>query len=183
MSFTTKDSGVRETFSTGAKRDTGEKHNFAEVPPAVLAAVQAAATGRDIVIDVCSPIPDLNSVNPEELRYDLIPQLALDRLAALYGRGAKKYDDNNWLKGMPIDRVAASLLRHVYAMLWGDTGEDHAAAAIWNVIAFMVYEAGVQSGVYPKELVGRFGLFGKIHKALQDFDSEELADHLHIRKV
>lgn len=73
-------------------------------------------------------------------RYDLIPVEMLERLAMLYARGAEKYDEDNWKKGIPIQRVQASLLRHYFAWVQGDRTEDHLAAVIWNAACIMYYE-------------------------------------------
>jgi hypothetical protein len=73
-------------------------------------------------------------------RYDLIPPLPLLRLAELYARGAEKYDDHNWAKGMPTSRILASLLRHIEAYRSGDTTEDHLAAVAWNAFALMHFQ-------------------------------------------
>jgi hypothetical protein len=98
--FVTKDSGERQTFSTGARRDT--------------------QTDKD--------------------RYDLIPTHALRRVAGLYARGAEKYDDNNWQKGIPFSRCMASLERHLHQFKQGDIDEDHLAAVVWNALAIMHYQ-------------------------------------------
>jgi len=73
-------------------------------------------------------------------RYDLIPPGPLERLAMLYTRGAEKYDEHNWTKGIPVSRCIASLLRHVYQFIKRDTDEDHGAAIIFNVMCIMHYE-------------------------------------------
>lgn len=73
-------------------------------------------------------------------RYDLIPPVPLKRLADLYARGAEKYDDHNWAKGMNTSRILASLLRHIEAYRLGDKTEDHLAAAAWNAFAIMHFE-------------------------------------------
>lgn len=73
-------------------------------------------------------------------RYDLIPPLPLRRLAELYARGAEKYDDHNWAKGMPTSRILASLLRHVEAYRAGDRTEDHLSGVAWNAFAIMQFE-------------------------------------------
>lgn len=98
--FITKDSGAREEYTSGAKRDTQE--------------------GKP--------------------RYDLIPPGPLKRLAELYARGAEKYDDWNWTKGMPASRFIASAMRHMEAYRGGDTDEDHLAAVAWNVFAVMFFQ-------------------------------------------
>jgi hypothetical protein len=58
----------------------------------------------------------------------------------LYARGAKKYGDRNWQKGIPDERVYASLLRHAYAAIQGDITEDHLAAVVFNAFALMYYQ-------------------------------------------
>lgn len=98
--WVTKDSGEREQFDSGAKRDT--------------------QAGKP--------------------RYDLIPTHALKRIAGLYARGADKYDDNNWHKGIPYSRCLASLERHLQQWKQGDRDEDHLAAVVWNALAIMHYE-------------------------------------------
>lgn len=73
-------------------------------------------------------------------RYDLIPPKGLKRVAELYARGAEKYDDNNWRKGMPSSRVMASLMRHQEAYRAGDRDEDHLAGIIFNALALIEFE-------------------------------------------
>jgi hypothetical protein len=96
----TKDSGQRDEFETGARRDT--------------------QVGKD--------------------RYDLIPVSALKRLAGLYARGAEKYGEGNFEKGIPFSRVYASMFRHMMQWREGDRTEDHLAAVAWNAFALMFYE-------------------------------------------
>lgn len=74
-------------------------------------------------------------------RYDLIPPHALWRVAMLYARGAQKYGENNWQKGIPSQQMLASAMRHMEAYRRGDETEDHLAAVAWNVLALMQYEA------------------------------------------
>lgn len=99
-SFVVKDSGERQEFETGAKRDT--------------------QTGKP--------------------RYDLIPPLALKRVADLYAKGAIKYDEHNWTKGMPLSRFLASMMRHAMQFSMGDKDEDHLAAVIFNALAIMHFQ-------------------------------------------
>jgi hypothetical protein len=99
--FVVKDSGERETFETGARRDT-------------------------------------NSNKP---RPDLFSPFALERLAWVYARGAEKYGDRNWEKGMPLSRYLASAERHLMQFKQGDTDEDHLAQAAWNLCAILHHQA------------------------------------------
>jgi len=73
-------------------------------------------------------------------RFDLIPPAPLERLAMLYARGAEKYDEHNWVKGIPVSRCMASLMRHVHQFYKGDKDEDHGAAILFNVMCIMHYE-------------------------------------------
>jgi len=73
----------------------------------------------------------------DKARFDLVPNGPLTRLAQLYARGAVKYGDNNWQKGMPISRYYASMLRHAFQWAAGDTEEDHLAAVVFNTFAIM----------------------------------------------
>lgn len=122
--FQTKDSGARENFDTGARRDTQE--------------------GKP--------------------RYDLIPVAALERLAGLYARGADKYGDYNWARGIPVTRNIASLERHLKQYIAGERDEDHLAAVAWNAFAIMHYEA------YPQ-------LYGHLFD-LPDFTADTIEEAL-----
>jgi hypothetical protein len=85
-------------------------------------------------------------------RFDLVPVEPLERLANLYGAGAIKYGDWNWQKGMPLLRMYASLLRHVFAWRNGDRTEDHLAAVVFNAFGIMWTEQAIKDGKLPKEL-------------------------------
>lgn len=73
-------------------------------------------------------------------RFDLLPTQLLFRLAQHYERGAVKYDDRNWEKGMSISRCIDSALRHITKYIAGWNDEPHLDAAIWNLAAVMFYE-------------------------------------------
>lgn len=83
----------------------------------------------------------VRDVDINKPRYDLIPPHALWRVAMLYARGAQKYGENNWQKGIPSQQMLASAMRHMEAYRRGDDSEDHLAAVVWNVLAMMQYEA------------------------------------------
>ena len=73
-------------------------------------------------------------------RCDLLPACSLLRLAKHYEAGAKKYEDRNWEKGIPISVMIDSGLRHIFKYLDGQTDEDHLAAAAWNILGAMWME-------------------------------------------
>lgn len=85
-------------------------------------------------------------------RYDLVSPIMIDRLAKLLERGAVKYDDRNWEKGMPLSVYMDSGMRHLYKYLEGHTDEDHLIAAIWNLQALLHIEEMVNRGKLPKKL-------------------------------
>lgn len=77
--------------------------------------------------------------NEGKARFDLIPTELLTRLAELYERGARKYDDDNWRKATTpkeINRFKESAWRHFVQWSSGQDDEDHGVAAIWNIISY-----------------------------------------------
>jgi hypothetical protein len=99
-SFEVKDSGSRQEFETGARRDIQE----------------------------------------DKPRPDLLSPFSLERVAWVYARGAEKYGDRNWEKGMPYSRYLASAERHLMAFKQGLVDEDHLAQAAWNLLAILHHQ-------------------------------------------
>ena len=66
-------------------------------------------------------------------RFDLLPMCVLMRLAKHYEKGAIKYKERNWEKGIPAHSFADSAMRHLVKYLDGWIDEDHLIAAIWNL--------------------------------------------------
>jgi hypothetical protein len=109
------DSGERQSFQTGAVRDT----------------------------------------QTQKGRYDLLPPYAIERLAKHFENGAVKYQDRNWERGIPLMRYLDSALRHMFKLLDGQTDEDHAEAAMWNIACYIQTEKWIKEGILPKELDDR----------------------------
>jgi hypothetical protein len=110
--YKTLDSGQREDYATGARRDI--------------------RTGKG--------------------RYDLLPPFAIRRVAGVYERGAAKYGDRNYERGIPLTRYLDSALRHTFEVLEGKTDEDHAAQAAWNLLAFIQTQEMIGHGLLPENL-------------------------------
>lgn len=110
--FIVKDSGKRQEFSTGARRDIQE--------------------GKG--------------------RYDLLPVLAIARLAKHFENGAKKYGVDNWKKGIPIRRYTDSMIRHCFKFLGGAEDEDHLAAIAWNALCIIETQELINRNKLPKEI-------------------------------
>lgn len=75
-----------------------------------------------------------------KVRFDLIPYELLKRLAEQFTGGANKYGVNNWktAKGDEAHIFLEAAMRHVNQWCGEvDDGEDHAIAAITNI---MMYE-------------------------------------------
>lgn len=109
---TIKDSGQRQDFDTGSKRDI--------------------RTGKG--------------------RFDLLPALAIARLAQHFEGGAQKYGDRNWEKGQPLSRYLDSAMRHTFKYLMGLRDEDHLIAACWNLMCLAHTEVLIKSGQLPQSL-------------------------------
>ncbi len=77
-------------------------------------------------------------------RYDLFPFDALDEVARVYSVGAKKYEDDNWLRGYAWRLSAGALLRHVARFMCGEdrdpeTGCLHLAHACWHTLTLLTF--------------------------------------------
>lgn len=86
-------------------------------------------------------------------RYDLLPVVALERVAKVYQKGAEKYDERNWMQGIPISRFMDSALRHLMQYAEGRRDEDHVAQAAFNVLGIIHTEAMVERGLLPNSLM------------------------------
>jgi hypothetical protein len=73
-------------------------------------------------------------------RMSLVPTEELLRVAKHFMTGAEKYGENNWKLGQPLSVLYDSAQRHTMKYFSGETDEDHAAAAIWNLMAMMWLE-------------------------------------------
>ena len=85
-------------------------------------------------------------------RYDLLPLLALRDLAIHFEKGALKYSDRNWEKGINTADMYDSARRHLDQFFLGMEDEDHLIAALWNIICLREYKIRIDMGILPKEL-------------------------------
>lgn len=56
-------------------------------------------------------------------RVDLLPPLALQRIAEIFTFGANKYSSWDWSKGLSFSRLYGALLRHVFAWFRGERND------------------------------------------------------------
>ena len=78
-------------------------------------------------------------------RFDLLPWDVVTELAEHYGRGAQKYEEDNWKKGYPWKLNIAALGRHLAAFLNGEdfdpeTGSSHLVAVMWHAAALRWFQ-------------------------------------------
>jgi len=85
-------------------------------------------------------------------RYDLIPPLAIHRLAKHFQNGAKVYNARNWEKGIETHQYIDSGIRHAFKYLAGLDDEDHLAAVVWNFMCLIETQERIELGMLPKEL-------------------------------
>lgn len=77
-------------------------------------------------------------------RFDLIPVEALIGLAEIYGKGALKYEENNWRRGYRWSLSYAAAQRHMAAFWNGEdidpeSGQPHVLHAAWHMFALFTF--------------------------------------------
>ncbi|QNL30796.1 hypothetical protein SEA_ESTES_87 [Mycobacterium phage Estes] len=81
------------------------------------------------------------------VRASLIPWAELLEVAELYGKGALKYEDHNWMKGYDWHLSFDALIRHL-SEWWlgneyddgeGGTGLEHLTAVVFHAFALMYF--------------------------------------------
>ena len=150
---TIKDSGERRKFETGAVRDMAEgKGRFDLLPLDVLGTANQDNRLTNLAwyqktndeTYLYASISDLNY----KMDYTLIA-----RIARHFEDGAKKYDENNWRKGLPCKCYIDSAARHYFKWILKETDEDHEAAFYWNIMCCIwTHENIPEMQSYKKEV-------------------------------
>lgn len=81
--------------------------------------------------------------NESKLQWSLVDYKSLEPMVRVLEFGAKKYDIDNWKKGLDTLQVCESLLRHIYAFMDGEdidpeSGESHIGHMMCNTL-FLSY--------------------------------------------
>jgi hypothetical protein len=84
-------------------------------------------------------------------RFDLLPIYGLLAVAQQMERGALRYSDRNWEKGMLLSVFVDSALRHLMKVLAGFDDEPHMEAAAWNLLCLAEGRARIAAGIWPAE--------------------------------
>ena len=141
-----KDSGDRTQFDTGAVRDMREGKGRCDLMPLeVVAKMLSPEASLDVPDLVIGSIALFNNKNDTVHLYRAlnyfssrcyhshIPEMFLE-VAKHFEEGAKKYGENNWQKGIPVNCYIDSAIRHYLKWLRGDTDEPHDRAFVWNLM-------------------------------------------------
>lgn len=146
-----KDSGVRRQFDTGAVRDICEGKGRCDLLPldVVAAVVENGDNGANNAMILRTLCHFQNTGNYDYLVTALITfscgylsnkPTSFGDVCTMYLEvskhfedGAKKYEENNWKKGIPVHCYIDSAVRHFLKFLRGDKDEPHDRAFVWNI--------------------------------------------------
>ena len=133
-----KDGGARRDFGTGAVRDASEGKGRCDLLPLFEV---GKLFGGDFVLKnineyvrsgetwkICEAIRSFSA----KREWDLFT--AILEVSKQYEDGARKYNDRNWEKGIPLHCYIDSGVRHYLKFLRGDTDEPHDRAFVWNML-------------------------------------------------
>lgn len=96
----------------------------------------------------------------------LLDRLALENIAQVMMFGAKKYDRNNWRKGLSQNRLCAAALRHLYAHIDGETFDNesgllhlaHAGCCIMFAINMLLTKPELDDRIKRDESVNKLSV-------------------------
>ena len=141
-----KDSGNRTEFASGAVRDIQEGKGRCDLLPlGIIGELYDRKFGADGTGRIFSMIELFQTHGDFNCLYAAIEQFhALSdftawsdmwlEVAVHFEEGAKKYQANNWKKGIPVSRYIDSGTRHLLKWLREDTDERHDRAFCWNML-------------------------------------------------
>lgn len=135
------DSGERFEFETGAVRDIQEGKGRCDLIPFDVANDIMAGYDPASVFHWLNEFSDTGNYGQllviieafaKAREWDM-PTLMLE-VAKHFEEGAKKYGENNWQKGLPVNCYINSAIRHYLKWLRGDQDEPHDRAFVWNLL-------------------------------------------------
>lgn len=138
-----KDSGERREFDTGAVRDIqAGKGRPTLMPLKVVATLLDTRLGGDPVIHRIALFTETDTTSHlyhalgefAKIAYAYHFETMLLEAAIHYEEGAKKYGENNWQKGLPVNCYLDSAIRHYLKYRRGDDDEPHDRAFVWNIM-------------------------------------------------
>lgn len=105
----------------------------------------------------------------KDQRMDLLPPKPLETLSEVYGMGAKKYDDTNYIKGYAWRLSLGAMMRHINLWAQGEdldeeSGLNHLAHAAWHCFTLQVFqneELGEDDRLFHAYEASRQGTLGE----------------------
>lgn len=143
-----KDSGERTRFESGAVRDLQAGKGRCDLLPiteciALLDIPEEFGDGL-VYNDILKIIGDFMSTGEPHYLINAVYYFGVTeeidiwslvlKCAMQLERGAAKYGERNWEKGIPLERYIDSGIRHLLKYWRGDTDEPHDDAFIWNML-------------------------------------------------
>jgi hypothetical protein len=138
-----KDSGNRHSFDSGAVRDIQEgKGRPTLMPLRVVAQLLCERTAGDYILHRIADFTEDTKVKSlylallrfASIAYEGKAETMILETAKHFEEGAKKYGDNNWQKGIPVNCYLDSAIRHYLKYQRGDNDEPHDRAFVWNIM-------------------------------------------------
>ena len=152
-----KDSGDRRTFSTGAVRDMQEGKGRCDLMPLqIIARLLETKTG-DYIIRAIAKFAETSDtkylysavISFSPLAFNSSIETMILELAKHFEDGAKKYGENNWQRGLPVNCYLDSAIRHYLKWRRGDKDEPHDRAFVWNLVC-CIWEVDIHGNKNPK---------------------------------
>lgn len=137
------DSGTRRNFSSGAVRDIQEGKGRCDLLPIqVVANLLDKLTGGDYILREIAAFAEYGLTLHlyralaafAVYAYDGSTETMILETSKHFEEGAKKYGENNWQKGLPVNCYIDSAIRHYLKYRRGDTDEPHDRAFVWNLM-------------------------------------------------
>jgi hypothetical protein len=136
------DSGERREFSTGAVRDIQKgKGRPTLMPLQVVSRLLGKQTG-DYILQSIAAFAEKGEtrflyaalLKFVTMAYSGETETMILETAVHFEEGAKKYGENNWQKGLPVNCYLDSAIRHYLKWRRGDEDENHNSAFCWNLM-------------------------------------------------
>ncbi len=136
------DSGNRSTYDSGAVRDIQEgKGRPTLMPLQVVSRLLGKQTGDPIfqAIAAFTGTGETRYLYTALLKFVIVAyggetETMILEAAIHFEEGAKKYGENNWQKGLPVNCYLDSAIRHYLKYRRGDKDEPHDRAFVWNLM-------------------------------------------------
>lgn len=132
-----KDSGNRREFETGAVRDVADDKGRCDLLPLDV----VGWITNDMIFDYIQKYVHSGNKRYLVLSIKLFSEdffgdmyTAMLEVSKHYEAGAKKYEERNWEKGIPLHCYIDSGVRHYLKFKRGDKDEPHDRAFLWNLL-------------------------------------------------